>query len=169
MAFRQYDDSRSCDDSSDYDTEPDDRKKTCLKRNNGAMAGTSAAQQKKPILVNRFLDGGGTGKFSKTSPVKGREYPYSSVVSGAYLHRSQSFSTAGVESPEKPGSGRSVERVTLVVDETRFTVDVEIFRAHPNTMLGRMFGSSLENRITRPNERGEFEVCRDKFLCYVNC
>ncbi|KAK6170795.1 hypothetical protein SNE40_019100 [Patella caerulea] len=50
------------------------------------------------------------------------------------------------------------ERLTLVVDDTRFVVDPELFRAQPETMLGRMFTSSLENNFTRPNERGEFEV-----------
>ncbi len=34
-------------------------------------------------------------------------------------------------------SGRASERITLVVDETRFIVDADIFRAHPDTMLGR--------------------------------
>ena len=29
------------------------------------------------------------------------------------------------------------ERITLLVDETRFVVDPDLFRAHPNTMLGR--------------------------------
>lgn len=48
------------------------------------------------------------------------------------------------------------ERVTLVVDNTRFVIDPAIFVAHPNTMLGRMFSSSLD--FTHPNERGEFEV-----------
>lgn len=50
----------------------------------------------------------------------------------------------------------SDERVTLVVDNTRFILDPAIFTAHPNTMLGRMFSSGLE--FTRPNERGEYEV-----------
>ncbi|KAG5898090.1 hypothetical protein JTB14_001794 [Gonioctena quinquepunctata] len=55
------------------------------------------------------------------------------------------------------GSGNmSEDRVTLVVDNTRFVVDPAIFTAHPNTMLGRMFSSSLE--FTHPNDRGEFEV-----------
>ena len=31
----------------------------------------------------------------------------------------------------------SDERITLVVDNTRFIVDPAIFTAHPNTMLGR--------------------------------
>lgn len=47
------------------------------------------------------------------------------------------------------------DRVTLVVDSTRFVVDPALFIAHPNTMLGRMFSSSLD---IHPNERGEYEV-----------
>lgn len=47
-------------------------------------------------------------------------------------------------------------RITLLVDETRFTIDPALFTAHPNTMLGRMFSSGME--YTRPNERGEYEV-----------
>ncbi|KFM57200.1 BTB/POZ domain-containing protein 10, partial [Stegodyphus mimosarum] len=50
------------------------------------------------------------------------------------------------------------DRITLVVENTRIVVDPTLFAAYPNTMLGRMFGSSLENNFTRPNERGEFEV-----------
>lgn len=46
-------------------------------------------------------------------------------------------------------------RITLVVDDTRFVVDPELFKQHPNTMLGRMFSSTLENK---PNERGEYAV-----------
>ncbi|XP_015913504.1 BTB/POZ domain-containing protein KCTD20 isoform X1 [Parasteatoda tepidariorum] len=52
----------------------------------------------------------------------------------------------------------SDERITLVVENTRIIVDPALFAAHPDTMLGRMFGSSLENNFTRPNERGEYEV-----------
>ncbi|KAM6927065.1 BTB/POZ domain-containing protein 10-like isoform 3-T3 [Lycodopsis pacificus] len=50
------------------------------------------------------------------------------------------------------------ERITLIVDNTRFVVDPAIFTAQPNTMLGRMFGSGRDNNFTRPNEKGEFEV-----------
>ncbi|GFQ86542.1 hypothetical protein TNCT_131921 [Trichonephila clavata] len=52
----------------------------------------------------------------------------------------------------------SDERITLVVENTRIVVDPALFAAHPDTMLGRMFGSSLENNFTRPNERGEYDV-----------
>ncbi|CAF1088060.1 unnamed protein product [Rotaria sordida] len=49
------------------------------------------------------------------------------------------------------------DRVTLVVDETRFVIDPQLFRAHTNTMLGRMFSSSWETSLI-PNERGEYEI-----------
>ncbi|CAB1420163.1 unnamed protein product [Pleuronectes platessa] len=64
-----------------------------------------------------------------------------------------------LSSKEGPRGGlRLGERVTLIVDNTRFVVDPAIFTAQPNTMLGRMFGSGRENNFTRPNEKGEFEV-----------
>uniref|UniRef100_UPI003AAE4F8A BTB/POZ domain-containing protein 10a isoform X1 n=1 Tax=Centroberyx gerrardi TaxID=166262 RepID=UPI003AAE4F8A len=62
-------------------------------------------------------------------------------------------------SKEGPRGGlRAGERVTLIVDNTRFVVDPAIFTAQPNTMLGRMFGSGRDYNFTRPNEKGEFEV-----------
>ena len=48
------------------------------------------------------------------------------------------------------------ERLTLVVDNTRFVVDPQLFADHPNTMLGRMFTSGVE--WARPNDRGEYDV-----------
>lgn len=48
------------------------------------------------------------------------------------------------------------DRITLVVDNTRFVIDPALFAAHPETMLGRMFTSGLE--IVHPNDRGEYEV-----------
>ncbi|CAL9697049.1 unnamed protein product [Knipowitschia caucasica] len=56
------------------------------------------------------------------------------------------------------GALRLGERVTLIVDNTRFVVDPAIFTAQPNTMLGRMFGSGRDNNFTRPNDKGEYEV-----------
>ncbi|XP_059614845.1 BTB/POZ domain-containing protein 10 isoform X1 [Phlebotomus argentipes] len=48
------------------------------------------------------------------------------------------------------------ERITLVVDNSRFVIDPTLFTAHPNTMLGRMFSSGLE--FMHPNERNEYDV-----------
>ncbi|XP_042317947.1 BTB/POZ domain-containing protein KCTD20 isoform X2 [Sceloporus undulatus] len=50
------------------------------------------------------------------------------------------------------------EKVTLVVDGTRFVVNPQVFTAHPETMLGRMFGPGREYNFTRPNEKGEYEI-----------
>ncbi|KAL3284902.1 hypothetical protein HHI36_019037 [Cryptolaemus montrouzieri] len=60
------------------------------------------------------------------------------------------------QSAAQNAAGTSEERVTLVVDNTRFVIDPALFTAHPNTMLGRMFSSGLE--YTHPNDRGEYEV-----------
>ncbi|XP_049882772.1 BTB/POZ domain-containing protein 10 [Pectinophora gossypiella] len=61
---------------------------------------------------------------------------------------------------DAPRNGKAVnqieDRITLVVDNTRFVVDPAQFTAHPNTMLGRMFSSGLD--FTHTNERGEYEV-----------
>uniref|UniRef100_A0A8C5JWY2 BTB domain-containing protein n=1 Tax=Jaculus jaculus TaxID=51337 RepID=A0A8C5JWY2_JACJA len=50
------------------------------------------------------------------------------------------------------------EKVTLLVDGTRFDVNPQIFTAHPDTMLGRMFGHGREYSFTRPNKKGEYEI-----------
>jgi len=39
--------------------------------------------------------------------------------------------------PRDTSSPRLGDRITLVVDGKRFVVDPELFRQHPNTMLGR--------------------------------
>ncbi|XP_058053788.1 BTB/POZ domain-containing protein 10 [Anopheles bellator] len=48
------------------------------------------------------------------------------------------------------------ERITLIVDNTTFTVNAAMLTSQPQTMLGRMFSSGLE--FAHPNERGEYEV-----------
>ncbi|CAG9794140.1 unnamed protein product [Diatraea saccharalis] len=69
-------------------------------------------------------------------------------------------STSSAQEPPRNGQKTQNQlcddRITLVVDNTRFVVDPAQFTAHPNTMLGRMFSSGLE--FTHPNERGEYEV-----------
>ncbi|XP_012223749.1 BTB/POZ domain-containing protein 10 isoform X2 [Linepithema humile] len=70
-----------------------------------------------------------------------------SMISGALTMSS----TTGINN--QPASD---ERITLIVDNTRFIVDPALFTAHPNTMLGRMFSSGVE--YAQPNERGEYEV-----------
>lgn len=53
---------------------------------------------------------------------------------------------------------QAADRVTLVVDSTRFVIDYALLLAKPNTMLGRMFDSNRDASLLRPNDRGEYEV-----------
>ncbi|KAK3098524.1 hypothetical protein FSP39_020307 [Pinctada imbricata] len=100
--------------------------------------------------VRNYLSGGESHAHSKYFNFDKME----SAVTGTLTHHITETS-----------SPRLGERLTLVVDETRFVVDPELFKAHPNTMLGRMFTSSLENNLIRPNERGEFEVAEGITAC----
>lgn len=43
-------------------------------------------------------------------------------------------------------NSRNSDRVVLVVDDTRFIVDLEALRAYPNTMLGRLVLFGNNNR-----------------------
>ena len=61
-------------------------------------------------------------------------------------HFGRSFPSLSSQQPLQPtagtvvnvaGSSRSSDRVVLVVDDTRFIIDLEALRAYPNTMLGR--------------------------------
>jgi len=49
------------------------------------------------------------------------------------------------------------EKVVLLVDGKRFTMNPKLFMSHPNTMLGRMFCSAMD---LKPNEDGEYEVAK---------
>ncbi|KRX94132.1 Dolichyl-diphosphooligosaccharide--protein glycosyltransferase subunit STT3B, partial [Trichinella pseudospiralis] len=55
-------------------------------------------------------------------------------------------------------SEKNCERLTLVVENTRFVVESALLRSKPNTMLGRMFGSSRDHNLVKPNEHGEYVV-----------
>ncbi|EDW92678.1 BTB/POZ domain-containing protein 10 isoform X1 [Drosophila yakuba] len=48
------------------------------------------------------------------------------------------------------------ERITMLVDGVRFTVEQSLLTAHPTTMLGTMFGSGFQ--FAHTNERGEYDV-----------
>ncbi|XP_043915028.1 BTB/POZ domain-containing protein 10 isoform X2 [Protopterus annectens] len=105
-----------------------------------------------------------------SSPRPQKASPNGSSISGGNSRNSSLSSTDGsckavgemvfVYENAKDGARnvRPAERVTLIVDNTRFVVDPSIFTAQPNTMLGRMFGSGREHNFTRPNEKGEYEV-----------
>ncbi|VDK18036.1 unnamed protein product [Anisakis simplex] len=54
------------------------------------------------------------------------------------------------------------ERVTLLVENTRFLIDPAMLTAKPDTMLGRMFSVRNQSHegaeLVRPNEQNEYEV-----------
>ncbi|KAH9509039.1 BTB/POZ domain-containing protein 10 [Bulinus truncatus] len=145
---REYDSHSSDSDISDTD----DRKKTCIKKSSSL-----GPTRSKPCLVNRTR----SQSFDNTS--SNEDCPScelrSSSISDFGSEGATALSLPMQASPKiSCSSPRPSERITLVVDETRFIVDPELLRQRPETMLGRMFSSSLENNFTRPNERGEFEV-----------
>lgn len=65
-----------------------------------------------------------------------------------------------MSSSNKPNISK--DRVTLMVDETPFVVDLKLFANHQNTLLGRMF--SNKNFEMKPNARGEFDIGRGTCL-----
>lgn len=109
------------------------------------------------LCADRERDGGPSSRPS--SPRPQRVSPSGSSSSGVVSSRNSSlsstegtFKSLGVgemvfvyENPKEGGAGATVgnrnirtsERVTLIVDNTRFVVDPSIFTAQPNTMLGR--------------------------------
>lgn len=76
----------------------------------------------------------------------------SSSSSSLSLQQSITTTTGIINTSPQP----SDERITLIVDNTRFILDPALFTAHPNTMLGRMFSSGIE--FAQQNDRGEYEV-----------
>lgn len=96
-------------------------------------------------------------RLSKRSGVSNRPRA-PTMQSGACSSSNPMPSTSSAQEPPKnaPKHQLGDDRITLVVDNTRFVVDPSQFTAHPNTMLGRMFSSGIE--FTHPNERGEYEV-----------
>ncbi|BFZ24840.1 hypothetical protein BsWGS_27880 [Bradybaena similaris] len=156
--------------SSDSDlSDTDERKKACIKKSSSI-----GPPRSKPCLVNRTrslsLDNTSSNEDCPScevpaSPIMhSRSRPHNLDMPGhlQQLHHCDGAAALPLPLQASPklfcSSPRPAERLTLVVDETRFVVDPELFRQRPETMLGRMFTSSLENNFTRPNERGEYEV-----------
>ncbi|XP_056016455.1 BTB/POZ domain-containing protein 10-like isoform X2 [Ostrea edulis] len=166
----------------DYYSETEDRKKTCIKST--SCLGTPKS---KPCLVNRSrthsLETASSNDDGDIHVMSDNESSHSRC---GFHTRNMLFCGGDQDCLVKPkcsfdprdslvagiakanvgcNSPRLGERLTLVVDETRFIVDQDLFRAHPNTMLGRMFTSSMENNLIRPNERGEYEVADGISAC----
>lgn len=100
---------------------------------------------------------------TKSQLQQARRSPLPSTSNSIIVSNANCSFVASGNSIQSPSTSLSVlsttiteNRITLLVDETRFTIDPALFTAHPNTMLGRMFSSGME--FTHTNERGEYEV-----------
>ncbi|XP_056596364.1 BTB/POZ domain-containing protein 10a [Triplophysa dalaica] len=109
-------------------------------------------------LSNRERDSGCSSRSTSPRPHKVCTSSLLYSDSHSKAHSSSDMIYVYENTKEGTRSLRTAERVTLIVDNTRFVVDPSIFTAQPNTMLGRMFGSGREYNFTRPNEKGEYEV-----------
>ncbi|XP_018602336.2 BTB/POZ domain-containing protein KCTD20 isoform X2 [Scleropages formosus] len=90
------------------------------------------------------------GAFSRDSDKRRQEERRPSAFRGSKM--------SGTPQREVEPVGGAQCKVTLVVDGTHFVVDPAAFIAHPDTMLGRMFGAARQHSITRPNGKGEYEL-----------
>ncbi|KAK5600948.1 BTB/POZ domain-containing protein 10 [Crenichthys baileyi] len=95
---------------------------------------------------------------SRNSSLSSSDGTFKSLGAGEMVFVYDNPKEVGANAPVGNRSMRTSERVTLIVDNTRFVIDPSIFTAQPNTMLGRMFGSGRDHNFTRPNEKGEYEV-----------
>jgi len=146
-----YDRDSSSDTEDYHDSE--DRRRRVFK--NRLSYGSSS--KPKPCLVQRQSSG------SDQRPMLERSHsactPKQSLNS-APRNRSRNQHLGPAKNQQNGSSGSTTaasdERVTLVVDNTRFILDPALFTAHPNTMLGRMFSSGME--FVHPNDRQEYEV-----------
>ncbi|XP_015520515.1 BTB/POZ domain-containing protein 10 isoform X4 [Neodiprion pinetum] len=142
------------DSSSDTETdykETDSRGRHRVYKNRFGCGGST---KPKPCLVQR--DGSNDQHCRSLNPE--RQSTMRSSVGFAKPQPNQTHdkvSAPGVASGMS-GAPASEERITLIVDNTRFILDPALFTAYPNTMLGRMFSSGIEFAL--PNERGEHEL-----------
>lgn len=127
-------------------------KQGILKQSNQKESDSEAPLESRQIEINLTQIGRQSNNRSSFKPVKKSEKSNKSLNNSLLLNNSAS----NISSAKFASSGNIANgSITLVVDETRFVVDPEIFKQHSNTMLGRMFNSPLENK---PNERGEYAV-----------
>lgn len=151
----------SSSDTEDYH-DSDDRRRRVYKN----RMGYGPSSKPKPCLVQRQGPGGPSDQrahsiaAAKQAHNMGRNrarIPHHMTAGKCSIGQSRDGDMlGGGSSGMAMTSLASDDRITLVVDNTRFILDPALFTAHPNTMLGRMFSSGIE--FTHPNERGEYEV-----------
>ncbi|XP_056121723.1 BTB/POZ domain-containing protein 10 isoform X1 [Rhinichthys klamathensis goyatoka] len=126
--------------------------------NSDREGGSSRPSSPRPQRISPSSSSSGVAS-SRNSSLSSSEGTYKSMGEMVFVYENVKDGARSV---------RTSEKVTLIVDNTRFVVDPSIFTAQPNTMLGRlgadrssdkgMFGSGREHNFTRPNDKGEYEV-----------
>ncbi|XP_055701545.1 BTB/POZ domain-containing protein 10 isoform X2 [Phlebotomus papatasi] len=149
---KNNDSSYSSSNTEDYNEATEDRRRRVFKN----RTSYGSCSKPKSCLVQR------TCTHSFTAQNRNPRHGTAGAV-GVKPHqhkRPQSTTQTQNQQPNLPAPSTSgqilEERITLVVDNSRFVIDPTLFTAHPNTMLGRMFSSGIE--FTHPNERMEYEV-----------
>ena len=69
------------------------------------------------------------------------------------IHSAQSMSICSMS--------KSSQYLEISVDDSIFTVERELFISQPNTMLGRMFGSCFDQRLTKVDSKGTYRLDGD--------
>ncbi|XP_020801730.1 BTB/POZ domain-containing protein 10 [Drosophila serrata] len=106
----------------------------------------AAEERRRRILKNR-------SRLNRPNISCGGAVPKDGKSSGGAASTScQAMASAGAGGrlPAPP------ERISMLVDGVRFTVEQSLLTAHPTTMLGTMFGSGFQ--FAHANERGEYDV-----------
>ncbi|XP_065213928.1 BTB/POZ domain-containing protein 10 [Planococcus citri] len=148
-------DQESSSDTEDYRDTEDHRRRVFKNR----LSYGPGSSKPKPCLVQRGCNNSTDRSFGNkqnASRSRARVSHGSSCNNSKMQQSSTSASATSSGSSAVNNSSQNDERITLIVDSTRFVVDPSLFTAYPDTMLGRMFSSGLE--FTHPNERGEYEV-----------
>ena len=111
------------------------------------MAHAGGAIRKNDGAGKFYVDGGSS---SEGEEVDGYNYKSSSAVTSRIRSRFQLSPKASTNSNSESFVNSDEEKITLVVDGTRFVVAPSIFTSKPDTMLGRMFSSDFD---FHPNSR----------------
>ncbi|KAK2725547.1 BTB/POZ domain-containing protein 10-like isoform X1 [Artemia franciscana] len=159
-ARNQYESSSENEDASHSHDETGSRKKVFRQR----LRSNSSPQPKpKPCLVQRHSESPGTSTPTRPLSANSNSSPQSRLRPPmVFSSASSSLDSCSLEGNtidtqiNALSSGNGPDRITLIVDSTRFIVEKSLLLAKPNTLLGRMFGSGSD--LVRPNERGEYQV-----------
>jgi len=109
-----------------------------------------------------FIDGGSSSDGDQEDG-----YNYKMAASSRLRSRFQLSPKASTASNQEIAivENSDEEKITLVVDGTRFVVTPSLFTSKPDTMLGRMFSSGFD---FHPNSRGEYEVAEGTSAAVFN-